>query len=123
MASKDVVLIIGSGRSGTSAITRVLSLCGWTLPEAILGAVDINPRGCWEPIDIWKLNGDFMLRHGTAYADPTMRLQDLRFEDEEREKYIGQIRTFIRECSHESALLIKQPEITELMDFWLDACG
>ena len=36
--------VLGVGRSGTSAITRVLSLCGASLPERLLGAGEGIPQ-------------------------------------------------------------------------------
>jgi len=121
MSVRDVILIIGVGRSGTSALTRALSLSGCTLPEEIMGASDINLKGSWEPADIWKLNHRFMLRHDTEYADPTMRLQETVFAEGEKEGYIRSVQEFLTRCPPGPALLIKQPDITEVMEFWLEA--
>ncbi len=44
-AARPVILfVLGMGRSGTSALTRVLSLCGGTLPAKLVGANAGNPR-------------------------------------------------------------------------------
>ncbi len=40
----------GMHRSGTSALTRVLSLLGAALPQHILGAGPGNETGHWEPL-------------------------------------------------------------------------
>lgn len=122
MSSKDVILIIGVGRSGTSAIARVLALSGCALPKKMLGATELNQKGCWEPIDIWKLNHNFMLRHGTEYTDPTMRLQEMNIDEGAREEYIQHIREFLSGPFSGPALLVKQPDITEVMELWIEAC-
>ncbi len=93
---KQVIFVLGMGRSGTSALTRVLSLCGATLPVSLLGPHESNQRGHWEPLDALKLNDGFMTSHGATWFDPTFRLQgEVVFNDNEREMYIGQICAFL----------------------------
>lgn len=123
MATKCIVLVLGVGRSGTSAITRVLSLCGCALPSSVLGATSINERGTWEPTDIWNLNDEFMFCHGTAYGDPSMRLQDLSIADHEKETYIKQVQLFLLGLDQGEVSVIKHPCTTELMEFWLEAAN
>lgn len=117
----DLILIIGVGRSGSSALTRVLSLSGCTLPETVSGATQTNPKGNWEPVEIWKLNHEFMLRHDSEYTDPTLRLQEVVRDEPEAQRYIGRIRSFLARCPRGPALLIKQPDITEVLELWLEA--
>lgn len=121
MSGKDVIFILGVGRSGTSALTRVLSLCGCSLPESLFGAADANPRGFWEPVDFQKLNGEFMARHGTGYPDPTMRLQELMLDQQEKEDFVAKIQALLAKCPCGPVLLVKELPITELMEFWVEA--
>jgi hypothetical protein len=65
--SRPVLLfVLGMGRSGTSALTRVLSLCGAALPPGMLGADAGNPRGYWEPRAALGINERFLYRHGSS---------------------------------------------------------
>lgn len=121
MSTKCVVLIIGVGRSGTSAIARVLSLCGCTLPTSVLGATLMNERGLWEPTDISRLNGEFMFRHGSVYLDPSMRLQELSVED--GESYIKRVQACLSGLDQGKVSVIKHPDITEFIGFWLEAAS
>lgn len=122
MRDNEVILIIGVGRSGTSALTRVLSLCGCALPQRLVGAMEINQKGSWEPVDIWKMNHKFMMQHGTQYTDPTLRLQEAQLDAHESEEYIRSVQTCLVERSDEPGpLLIKQPDITEFMELWIEA--
>src|ERR1700761_6556690 len=76
-ATRQVVLfVLGPQRSGTSALTRVLSLCGATLPSGMLGADSGNPRGNWEPRKAISINEAILYRHGSAWFDPSLRLQE-----------------------------------------------
>src|ERR1700757_562044 len=76
-AAKPVALfVLGFGRSGTSALTRVLSLCGAALPAGLLGATSEDPRGCGEPRAAIHLNETILRRHGSSGYDLTLRMQE-----------------------------------------------
>jgi hypothetical protein len=120
--SQDVIFVLGMGRSGTSALARILSLCGCALPASLKGPNEANPSGFWEPLDALRLNDEFLLRHQATYFDPTLRLQgELSFPSTEVERYIAQIRAFLSGCPSDAPLVIKDPRITALFDFWLQA--
>ena len=122
MGDKVVIFILGVARSGTSALARVLSLCGCVLPEALKEANEGNPTGFWEPLEAAQFNDEFLLRHDTTYSDPTLRLQgELLFTPQETQHYVAQIRAFLGRCPRGAPLLIKDMRITALFDFWLQA--
>lgn len=122
MAGKEILFILGVGRSGTSMLARVLSLCGCVLPQSLKDANVANPSGYWEPTDALKLNDAFLFHYGATYFDPTLRLQgELTFAPEVRESFIGQIRAFLRDCPQAPRLVIKDPRIVALLEFWLQA--
>jgi hypothetical protein len=122
MLEKQILFVFGMGRSGTSAVTRVLSLCGVSLPDVLIGANKGNPKGHWEPLDALVMNEDFLFRHGATWFDPTLRLQgEFVFHDEEREAYIEQIHAFLKTCASGRLTVIKEPRITALSDFWFEA--
>jgi hypothetical protein len=110
------------GRSGTSALTRVLSLCGASLPETLLGPNEGNPKGNFEPLEALKFNDAFLFRQGATWFDPTLRLQgEVVFDAQEREVYTEQIRAFLEACPEEPLLVIKENRILALSDFWFEA--
>lgn len=121
MATKQIVLIVGMGRSGTSALTRVLSLCGCALPQRVLGSTEINRKGIWESVDIWKMNLKFLHSHRSGAFDPSMELQQATLDPEEADAYIHQAQQFLSETTPGSALLIKQPTLSYVMELWLEA--
>jgi hypothetical protein len=121
---KALIFVLGMGRSGTSALARILSLCGCALPAALKQPNEANPSGFWEPLDALRLNDEFLLRHQATYFDPTLRLQgELSFPRAEVEHYIAQITAFLSGCPSDSPLVIKDPRITALFDFWLQAAS
>ncbi|MBM3573769.1 MAG: hypothetical protein FJX52_15635, partial [Alphaproteobacteria bacterium] len=48
--SRNVVVILGMHRSGTSAVARLLAQCGLQLGDDLLTQAELdNPNGYWEP--------------------------------------------------------------------------
>lgn len=117
-----VLFVLGSGRSGTSALTRVLSLCGGTLPPGLLGANPGNPYGFWEPRKAIILNEVILRRLGSAWEDPTLRLQEEGAIDaEDKTACIAKIRAYLATLPAAPLLVIKEPKITVLSGLWFEA--
>jgi hypothetical protein len=122
-AARPVALfVLGTARSGTSAITRVLSLCGGTLPAAVMGANKHNPLGFWEPRAAIYLNEAILRRHGSAGYDPTLRLQEEgAFDAEENAACIAKIRAFLTTLPAAPLVIIKEMRIPALSGMWFEA--
>jgi hypothetical protein len=122
-AARPVALfVLGVPRSGTSAVTRVLSLCGATLPAGLSGADPRNPRGYWEPRASLHLNNTILRRHGSAVFDPSLRLQeDGGFDDEQKAFCINKIGQFLATLPAAPLVLIKDLQITLLSGLWFEA--
>jgi hypothetical protein len=112
------------GRSGTSALTRVLSLCGAHLPNALLQPNYGNPTGYWEPAMALRLNDDFLYRHGANWWDPTLRLQsgEVTFGSDAKQDFIRAIQDFLDSCNGRP-LVIKDPRIAAVAPFWFEAAA
>ena len=119
MTQRQAIFILGGG-SGTSALTRLLSLSGCALPGSLLGADDFNPRGYWEPTEALKLNDEFLLKHGSTFFDPTLRLQEEASVDAGIEaEFLDGLGEFLRSCPDDGRpVLIKEPRITPLFKWW-----
>jgi len=110
------------GRSGTSAITRVLSLCGGSLPKYLLTPNAGNPTGYWEPLDGLHLNEAFLQRRGSNWYDPRPAVQVLStIDSREGDVFVDEITTFLQDYVERPLLLIKEPRITALTAFWFAA--
>jgi hypothetical protein len=69
--NRIALIVLGVGRSGTSALARLLSLLGAALPRDILGPGKGNETGHWEPMVLAGI-GDTILRYfGRTWNDPT----------------------------------------------------
>lgn len=116
------LFVLGMGRSGTSALTRVLSLCGATLPAGMMGADKHNPLGYWEPRDAVLLNEKILRRHGSNWYDPTLRLQDIGALDiENNAADIAKIQAYLSKLRFAPIVVIKDPRISALSGIWFEA--
>jgi hypothetical protein len=118
MATMDIIFVTGMGRSGTSAITRILSLCGAALPDRLLRPGDGNPKGYWEAEVAIKRNDQFMHAFGTAYLDPSLRILDAEISDRVRDLHARNIGVFLRELPEADAVVVKDPRISGLVTSW-----
>ena len=118
------LFVLGMHRSGTSPLTRVLSLCGGTLPAGLLGADSANPLGYWEPRGVIDFNEVILHRHGSVWCNPSLRLQEEGAIDaEEKAAYIAKARKYLTTLPAASLVVIKEPRITLLSDIWFEAAN
>ncbi len=116
------LFVLGMSRSGTSALTRVLSLSGGALPAGMVGADSGNPRGYWEPRASLRLNYRIMRRHGSSWLDPTLRLlEEGAFGAKETAACIAEIRAFLTTLPAAPLVVIKDLQITVLSGMWFEA--
>lgn len=116
------LFVMGVSRSGTSALTRALSLCGGTLPSSLEAANASNPLGHWEPRAAIDINDAILYRHRSSAHDPTLRLQEEgAFDAEENAACTAEIKKFLATMPAAPLLLIKEPRITALPDVWFEA--
>ena len=122
-AARPVLLfVLGAGRSGTSALARLLSLCGGTSPGGMLGADSGNPLGYWEPRAAVHLNEVILRRHGSAKYDPSLRLQEeAALDAEEIATCIAEISAFLTTLPAAPLVVIKELQVTALCDMWFEA--
>ncbi len=122
MLTRQAIFIFGMGRSGTSALARVLSMCGAWLPDQLLGPNDGNPKGHWEPLEALRLNEEFLAANGSTYYDPSLRLQDDgSLDGADKDAFIDRIAAFLDSVPHARPAVIKEPRIVALADFWFEA--
>ncbi|WP_406817777.1 sulfotransferase family protein [Mycobacterium sp. M23085] len=115
------LFVLGMGRSGTSALTRVISLCGAALPARLLGPDASNPTGLWEPRDAMDINEEILYRRHSGWADPTLRISEGPFTPDEKEASITAIEAFLATLPAAPLVVIKEPRISLLFDVWLEA--
>lgn len=122
VARPVVVFVLGMGRSGTSALTRVLSLCGGALPAGMRRADWLNPRGYWEPRAALSLNQGILRRHGSQLFDPALRvLEDGTIDADEKAACSANVAAFLTGLPAAPLVVIKDPHIVALSNIWFEA--
>jgi len=94
MVEHQVIFVLAMGRSGTSMLARILSICGARLPEALIAPTFGNPTGYWEPATALKLNEEVLHRHNSSWYDPSLEVQSRGLNADESEAFIEQICAF-----------------------------
>lgn len=118
--TKRAIVVLGMHRSGTSAFSRVLNLCGAFLPEnrhpAKLGD---NEKGFWEPEEIPRLNERLFKSAGISWLSTAFDLAEQQaFHDDFIEDAIALIGT---EYGNRHLILIKDPRICMMAPWWDEA--
>lgn len=121
--SRPVALfVLGFGRSGTSALARVLSLCGAALPPGLLGATTDNPRGYWEPRAAIHLDEVILRSRGSSGYDISLRRQEEgAFDAGKNAAWIDKIRAYLAALPAAPLVVIKEPKMTALSGMWFEA--
>ncbi|MBU8542194.1 MULTISPECIES: sulfotransferase family protein [Roseomonadaceae] len=118
---RPAVLVLGMHRSGTSALTRVLSLHGLALPARLVGARSDNPRGFWESAEVAALNDRILAAMGSSYGDPRPLPRGL-LPPERLEGFITEAAELLgAEFPGEAPFVLKDPRICRLLGIWLPA--
>lgn len=113
------LVVFGMHRSGTSALTRVLSLRGADLPAHLMSANHGNERGYWEPAPIVALNDEMLDYFGVAWDDPFASFQIPEPGLFPKTFQQRAARLLQDEYGESSLFILKDPRGTLLIGFWL----
>ena len=115
------VLVLGMHRSGTSALTRVISFLGAELPRNLMPPrPDDNELGFWEPRDLWTLHDRMLAEAGSRWDDwrrldlsalPPARVTDYK------EEIASQI---VDEYGDARFIVLKEPRICRFVPLQVD---
>lgn len=116
-ARKTAVVVLGMHRSGTSALARVLNLCGAVLPVKLKPPkLGVNPKGFWEPEAVLDLNVRAMRQLGGDWTRVDFSLPSTgAFVDEFENDACALLQS---EYGDQQTILIKDPRICVLAPLW-----
>ncbi|PBB44076.1 hypothetical protein CK222_10115 [Mesorhizobium sp. WSM3866] len=119
-AKRTCIMVLGMHRSGTSALTRAISLLGAALPKQVIAPDENNANGYWEPTSLNMLNEKMLTEAGSSWDD--WRPYDVRKLSEERRKfYRSEIARIIGEEYGTAPLfIIKEPRIARFAEMYAD---
>ena len=115
------ILVAGMHRSGTSALTRVLTLAGCDLPRTLVEAKPDNVAGFWESQLVVDLNDEILASVGSCWDDWRPFDRDW-YESPAAGPFRDRALDVLRQEYGESRLFVlKDPRICRLLPFWTDA--
>lgn len=120
-ARPTAILVLGMHRSGTSALTRVISLLGATLPSNLMPPVkDNNEAGFWESLDAYRLNDDILASAGSSW-DHWGELNPGWTHAPAIGAFKARARAMLEHDFAGSPLFVlKDPRLCRLLPFWLE---
>ncbi|KAB2948933.1 MAG: sulfotransferase family protein, partial [Rhizobiaceae bacterium] len=117
---RTCVVVLGMHRSGTSALSRVLSLLGCDLPKTLMPPSPANEPGHWESMAMYKLNDRILESAGSAWHD-WLELNPKWFDSPKADEFREEATVALAEEFGSSRLFVlKDPRICRLFPFWLD---
>jgi GT2 family glycosyltransferase len=120
-ANRVCLLVLGMHRAGTSALTRVMSLCGAELPRDLLPANEGNPTGYWEPRGVVELNDELLDYFGVTWDDPFAAFHIPEAASIPARFYERAAEILEREYADAKLFALKDPRCSLLAEFWASA--
>jgi hypothetical protein len=113
------LLVIGMHRSGTSALTRLLNLCGaYVGPETALTTANTNnPKGFWERRDVRELNDDLLESMGCDWH-LVARLGEREPPAGALSVFLDGVRRLLGELDLNRPWVIKEPRLCLTLPWW-----
>ncbi|MDZ4728856.1 MAG: hypothetical protein SH820_02815 [Xanthomonadales bacterium] len=120
-SAKRIIVVLGMHRSGTSAITRALTLLGVELGEDLYPAGFDNPTGFWEDQSVLEINDQLLACQGSGYVRLALAWE--QFENEEevsrlKSKATQLVSKKMIECK--GIWGFKDPRTCRLLSFWAE---
>lgn len=118
-AMRRGLLVVGMHRSGTSAVTRILSLCGAQLPDHLMPSSERNPRGYYESQRIYDLHEELLVELGSAWDD-VAALPTEWLAAPTGSRWVERFAEAVREEFGDAPFLtLKDPRLCRLVPLWL----
>jgi hypothetical protein len=116
--NRQLVVVLGMHRSGTSTVTRALEVLGFGFGANLLPAQDDNPKGFWEDADFVATNDRLMALAGERWDSlaPDLAAQVMAVvTDQDRASAIALLD---EKSSANQRLALKDPRFCRLLPFW-----
>lgn len=122
---KHIILIVGSGRSGTSMLTEILSKAGCYLGEELIEANQFNERGYFENRRFVKFHRDVLARLNRAEVPGSATPPSSDWEKVQM-PFLAALESLLKDFVGETSseiLAIKDPRASSLLPLWIAATG
>ena len=119
--TRDMIVVLGMHRSGTSALTRVLNLLGCDMSENMLAPDKNNPAGYWEPASLNRFNEELLESAGSSWSD-WLPFNENWYKSPKCDAARKRAVELLAEEYPDTPLgVMKDPRICRILPFWLRA--
>lgn len=122
-SARQLVLVTGSGRSGTSSLAGSLQRLGWHVPVPLLEATEINPRGFYESQWVVELHQRLLRSVPVRTNDARPVAAGLAAEAAADPDVLADLVGWLEEQSGADRLLVKDPRIFWFPQLWRAAAA
>jgi len=117
---RRALVVLGMHRSGTSPLTRVISLLGADLPSQLMSPIPgINETGFWESTGVAALNDEVLASAGSVWDDLSAFPASWLDSDPAQAYRDRAVAILERDFGDSSLLVLKDPRICRLVPFWI----
>ncbi len=114
-----MVVVAGSGRSGTSSVAGVLKLAGVRVPPPEVPGNRSNPRGFFEPVWVVELQTRLLRRAGAVLTDARPTAFERTREVADAPEVRDTVEDWLREqVAAGPALVVKDPRNSFFLPLW-----
>tara|TARA_R110002074_G_scaffold249543_3_gene421419 strand:+ start:7580 stop:9880 length:2301 start_codon:yes stop_codon:yes gene_type:complete len=125
-ANRQIFLVLGMHRSGTSALSGLLHYAGCSVPKTLMAATERNPKGYFESEPVSKFNDALLKKAGSSWKSLHAVPPDL-LEAADGGQLPGQAEELLSaQFGKASMMVLKDPRICRMVPFWraaAEACG
>lgn len=116
---RSLVLVAGSGRSGTSLAAGILQRLGFYVPQPEVPADDTNPRGFAESLWVVEFHTRLLKRAGVQVSDARpaawARMANVGLNERVQQELRGWLEKQFRQADH---VVIKDPRLSWFLPLW-----
>jgi glycosyltransferase involved in cell wall biosynthesis len=118
-SARRAIIVLGMHRSGTSALTRVISLLGADLPNGLVQGPD-NEAGFWESAKLAAIHDEILSSAGSSWDDWRAFDQNW-YASSQAPIFKARVLELLQKDFASSRLfVVKDPRICRLWPFWRD---
>ena len=114
MSYEKVMIVLGPGRSATSAVAQALHMAGWHMGDNLYPADEHNPEGYFEDILLRELNGTIIYTHG-------LNIWSLEPVDHIKPELLEEVVAYIETRDHPAKWGMKDVMMVLTWPYWKEA--
>jgi hypothetical protein len=118
-----LVVVTGSGRSGTSTVTGALKKLGFYVPQPEIPPNDANPRGYFEPKWVVEYQKKVLAQAGVRTLDGRPEAERLMAAVTTDADLLTELRQWFATQLRGPQIVVKDPRTFWLRDLWVRAAG